>query len=54
VIVAAAIILCQRNTVDLVNGKVSPAFYWLGPVLFSIGLQLTFVQTSTVFLYFNF
>lgn len=51
---AAVIVLRQRNTIHLVEGRISAAHLIAGAVLFSVGLHFTLVQTSSAFLYFNF
>ena len=53
-LVVGTVILAQRNTADLASGRMTAGHLWFGCLLLTVGLQMTFVQTSTIFLYFNF
>lgn len=48
------VLVPRKNTVDILEGRVSPSVYYVGAILGVIGLHFTLVQTSSVFLYFNF
>jgi hypothetical protein len=53
-IVACFFVLSLNNTTQLLNGNFTKRQQIVGAVLFSLGLHACIVQTSPVFLYFNF
>ncbi|MDR6664968.1 MBOAT family O-acyltransferase [Rhizobium sp. 1399] len=53
-LIVAFFLICQKNSMELVRSSANIRYVLYGSLLFSFGLYFTLVQSSTVFLYFNF
>jgi len=53
-IIAAFVIIHQKNAIEMANGRIGIHKLIYGILLFSVAMYFTLAATSTVFLYFNF
>jgi len=53
-IIAAFVIIRQKNAIEMANGRIGIHKLVYGILLFSVAMYFTLAATSTVFLYFNF